>query len=293
MGRIVLINGEAEAPESASVSVYDRGFLYGDSVFETIRSYGGELFELAEHLERLAHSAERMGIAMPLSLDALAAEVKRAVALSGNDESYVRLMLTRGTGPLGLDPALADTPLRVVFVQPLKMPPAQLYRDGVTVCCLEMVRASDAAESAKLGNYVASVLALRKARERGADEALVMNREGFVVEGTTSNVFVLCDGVLTTPPLTIGVLAGITRKEIARLAKESSIPFEERSLLQADVLRADEVFLTSSIRELVPVVKVDGRTIGDGKPGPITRKLHRAFRSGLGLGDQLPWLAAL
>ena len=288
-GRVVLINGEPSAPESATVSVYDRGFLYGDSVFETIRSYGGRLFQLDEHLVRLEVSAASMGIAMPVTVEVLAEEVHRAVALSGNDESYVRLMLTRGAGPFGLDPQLAQEPLRVLFVQPLRMPPAQLYQNGVTTHCVETVRASDAADSAKLGNYVASVLALRAAREKGAQEALVINRDGLVVEGTTSNIFVLLDGVMTTPPTSAGVLAGITRGVVVQLIGELGIPFEERALPRAEVRRADEVFLTSSVRELVPVVEVDGQPIGHGKPGALTRKLHRAFRAHVGLGDELPW----
>ena len=200
MGRIVLINGEAEAPESASVSVYDRGFLYGDSVFETIRSYGGELFELSEHLERLGHSAERMGIAMPLSLDALAEEVKRAVALSGNDESYVRLMLTRGTGPMGLDPALADTPLRVVFVQPLKMPPAQdtevEFRSKIDGC---MHACGHDTHTAMLST-AARVLSER--RDEIAGRVLFMFQPG--EEGHHGAKFMLEEGLLDVPNLSDG-----------------------------------------------------------------------------------------
>ena len=145
MGRIVYINGESVAPEEAKVSVYDRGFLYGDSIFETIRTYGGKLYELDEHLRRLNASSAKMGIAMPLPAAELAEEVQHAVAESENRESYVRLMLTRGSGPMGLDPHLASAPLRVIFVQELVMPPPELYRNGVTVSCVETVRASDAA----------------------------------------------------------------------------------------------------------------------------------------------------
>ncbi|HHH11301.1 MAG TPA: branched-chain-amino acid aminotransferase, partial [Sorangium sp.] len=229
MGRVVFINGAEVAPERATVSVYDRGFLYGDSVFETVRSYGGKLFALDEHLQRLARSADSMGIALPLPMEALAAEVRRAVAASGNEDSYVRMMLTRGSGPLGLDPNLAGHPLRVIFVHALEAPPAALYQRGVTVSCVQTVRASDAAPSAKLGNYFASVLALRTARARGAQEALVVNRDGLVVEGTTSNVFVLRAGVLTTPPLSAGVLAGITRAVVVDIIADLGLAFEERA----------------------------------------------------------------
>ncbi len=288
MSRVVVIDGEVVPPERAFISVYDRGFLYGDSVFETIRTYGGELFALEEHLSRLHDSAAKMGIDMPVDVATLAEETRRGVALSGNPESYARVMLTRGTGPLGLDTALAEGPCRVILVEPLVTPPPEHYANGISAWCVETVRASDAADSAKLGNYLASLLALRKARAAGAVEALVVNRDGLVVEGTTANVFAVKDGALITPPLDIGVLAGITRARVLAIAAELGIPVEERALTREQIQAVDELFLTSSIREILPVVRVDDVAIGSGQPGEITRKIHRAFRRRLGLDGRLP-----
>lgn len=285
--RLVYIDGERFAPEAARVSVYDRGFLYGDSVFETIRTYAGRLFALEEHMERLAESAAKIYIDLPVPLAQIQEETLAAVEAAGNDESYCRIMLTRGTGPVGLDTSLAEGPCRVTFVQPLRMPPEAHYREGVTAACVETVRASDAADNAKLGNYLASLLALRKARDAGADEALILS-QGRLVEGTTSNLFVVRGAQLLTPPLTAGILAGITRREVIAAARDEGLEVLEEALPPDEVVAADECFHTSSIRELVPIVAIDGRPVGEGKPGPTTRRLHRAFRRRVGL-ERLPY----
>lgn len=290
-GRYALIDGEGFAPADAKVSVYDRGFLYGDSVFETIRTYDGYLYALDDHLERLARSAEKMGITMPVSLAALAEEARRALAAAGNAESYVRIVVTRGSGPLGLATSLAERPLRVVIVEPLATPPREQYDKGISALCVQTVRASDAAQSAKLGNYLASALALREAHAAGASEALVVNRDGVVVEGTTSNVFAVISGKLVTPPLGTGVLDGITRGVVLTLAAELAIEVVYVALSPDEIVQADELFLTSSLRELMPVVTVDGKQIGDGRPGRVTRQLHRAFRARLGVAGRMPWEA--
>ncbi len=289
MGRLAVINGVSYAPEQAKVSIYDRGFLYGDSVFETIRTYGGVLFETAEHLRRLERSAASLGIAMPASAAQLGGEAERAVREADNPESYVRLMLTRGSGPLGLDPELcSEPPLRVIMVEPLVPPPPVLYQKGITTVCVQTVRASDAAQSAKIGNYLASALALQHARQRGADEALVVNREGIIVEGTTTNVFFVQGSKLITPPLEIGILPGITRKIVLDLARELFIGVELRALTPEQAHGMQEVFFTSSIRELLPIVSIDGHRIGTGKPGPVTRRLHLALRELAGIKDAPP-----
>ncbi len=288
MSRLVLIDGVSTPSERAQVSVYDRGFLYGDSVFETIRTYGGRLFALAEHIDRLARSASSVGIQLPVSTEQLAEETLRAVREAGNAESYARVMITRGSGPVDLDTASAEQPLRVVMVQPLTTPPVEYYRDGILVRCIETVRASDAAGSAKLGNYLASALALRLARDAGAAEALVVNRDGLVVEGPTSNVFLVKQGTIVTPPLEIGVLPGITRAIVIELAGELGLAVDFAAYPAERVVESDEIFLTSSIREVIPVVQVDDTVIGDGKPGRITGLLHRAFRQRVGLDGELP-----
>jgi branched-chain amino acid aminotransferase len=286
--RLVYIDGERFGPAEAKISVYDRGFLYGDSVFETIRTYGGKLFALEMHIDRLEESAAKMHIALPVDKATIVAETRRAVEEANNPESYARVMLTRGGGPLGLDTDLADGPTRVILVEPLQMPPKEHYERGIAAACIETVRASDAADSAKLGNYLASVLALRKAKEAGAVEALVVNRDGLVVEGTTSNIFAVVRGGLVTPPLDIGILAGITRAEVLAAAAELGIPVDERAMTATELYAVDELFITSSIREVLPVVVVDGHTIGTGTPGSITRRLHRAFRARVGLA-KLPF----
>jgi branched-chain amino acid aminotransferase len=291
MSRIVSIDGALSPPGEAKVSVYDRGFLYGDSIFETVRTYGGEPFALAEHMARLERSAARVGIAMPLSATDFGMEIRLAVRAARNPESYARAMLTRGSGPVGLDPALAGAPLRVILVEPLVLLPTAFYRDGIAVVTVRTERAADAAQGgAKVGNYLASLLALKEAKARGAQEALILDGAGRVVEGTTSNVFVVRGGEITTPPEQAGILLGITRAHLIEVAAELGRPLRLAELTVADLTSADEVFISSSLREVVPVVRVDDRPVAGGKPGPVTRALHAAFRARAGLGaDPMPW----
>ncbi|KYG07887.1 branched-chain-amino acid aminotransferase, partial [Sorangium cellulosum] len=219
-------------------------------------------------------------------------------------ESYVRVMLTRGSGPLGLDPALAGAPLRVIVVEPLKPLPGALYRDGISAITTPTQRAGDAAPGAKVSNYLESLLALREARAAGAHEALILDPSGHVVEGTTSNVFLLerrppahegaedAGHLLITPPKEAGILVGITRANVIDVAGELGIPVCCEPVTMARLLAAEEAFITSSLREIVPVVRVDGHAIGAGVPGPKTRALHAAFRKKVGLGEApLPWEA--
>lgn len=286
------IDGVVRPPEAAVVSVYDRGFLYGDSVFEVFRTYGGRPFALDEHLARLRRSAERVFIEVPVDDAAWRAEVDGALAAAGNEESYVRVMLTRGTGPLSLDPAAAVHPLRVILVEPVVPPPRDAYAHGVGVVTVRTRRATDdtSASGAKVSNYLPNLLALRDAKAAGGQEALVVDARGHVVEGASSNVFVVKAGRIATPPESAGILAGITRAHVLAAARALAIAVDERELPTADVHGADEVFITSSIRELLPVVRVDDRPIGDGKPGPVARALHRRFRESVGLGDRpMPW----
>lgn len=282
MTSLVLIDGRPVAPEAAHVSVFDRGFLYGDSVFETLRTYSGRPFALRRHLERLALSAARVFIELPVSLEQLAREVDSAVVGAGNAESYVRLTLTRGVGEgLGLDPGLSRHPLRVVIVAPLQTPPPESYRNGVAVVTHSTSRVTDgsAAAGAKVGNYLVAVLASRAARAASAAEALIVDGRGHVVEGATSNVFaVTSQGTLLTPPESDGILLGITRENVLAVARAQGVPVREQSLALSDVKGAAELFVCSSIRELLPVVSVDGAPVGGGKPGPVTLKLLAAFR---------------
>ncbi len=281
MTSLVLIDGRPMAPEQATVSVFDRGFLYGDSVFEVLRTYGGRPFALARHLTRLAQSAERVFIDLPVSVDQLGREVASAIVGAGNAESYVRLMITRGVGEsMGLDPGLSRHPLRVVIVTPLKAPPAETYLNGVAVVSYRTERVTDqsAAAGAKVGNYLTAVLAQRVARAADAAEALIVDARERVIEGATSNVFALVDGALWTPPESDGILAGITRETVLQVAGELGLSVRLESLTLPALKQASEVFVSSSIRELVPVVSVDGERVGSGQPGPVHARLLAAFR---------------
>jgi branched-chain amino acid aminotransferase len=290
MTRLASIDGTIFPPEEAKVSVYDRGFLYGDSVFETVRTYAGEPFALADHMARLQRSAERVGIEMPIPPAAFGMEIRLAIRAARNPECYARAMLTRGSGPVGLDPALASSPLRVILIEPLVPLPTVAYRDGVKVVTVRTERAGDAAHGAKVGNYLGSLLALKRAKAAGAHEALVLDTGGRVVEGTTSNVFYVKDRVLVTPPEEAGILPGITRAHLCEIAAERRLEVRFAAVTPADLAAADEVFLTSSIREILPVVAVDEHVVADGRPGPVTRALHEAFRTRVGLGaERMPW----
>jgi len=279
---LVLIDGRPMSPENAKISVFDRGFLYGDSVFEALRTYAGRPFALDQHLTRLAGSAARVFIELPVSLEQLGREVQSAIVGAGNAESYVRLTVTRGVGEtLGLDPGLSRHALRVVIVTPLKSPPPETYRDGVAVITHRTERVTDhsSAAGAKVGNYLMAVLASREARLANAAEALIVDGRGCVVEGATSNVFaVRSDGTLVTPPESDGILLGITRETVLTVAAALGIAVKLESLPLDALKGAAEVFVCSSIRELMPVVSVDGAKIGDGRPGPTTLRLLTAFR---------------
>jgi branched-chain amino acid aminotransferase len=278
--RLAIINGAPCPPEGATISVYDRGFLYGDSVFETLRTYGGHPFALDEHMARLERSAARVLISLPVQLSLIAAEVSEGIARAGNPESYVRVMLTRGSGPMGLDPDLAETPSRVILVEPLVAPSAEIYARGIQVILVRTARATDdnPAAGAKVANYLTSLLALREAKLRGAAEALIVDGRGCVLEGTTSNLFWVRGGKLGTTPEGSGILAGITRAHLLEVAGRIGVPVSTEEIDEDELARVDELFICSSIREVIAVVRVDGRSVGDGRPGPITERMHEGFR---------------
>ena len=291
-GRVVAIDGALCEPGAALVSVFDRGFLYGDAIFEVLRTYGGRPFALEEHLARLRRSAERVFIALPVDEATLRREVEAVLVAAGNVDSYVRLVVTRGSGPLSLDPDTATHPLRVLIVEPVVPPPREAYVRGVALVSVRARRATDetSASGAKVSNYLPNLLALREAKLRGAQEALVLDARGRVVEGASSNVFIVSGGRLATPPESAGILPGITRAHILAAAGALGIPADERELTLDEVYAAAEVFITSSIRELLPVVRIDDRVIGTGSPGAISRRLHRRFRDAVGLaGKPMPY----
>ncbi|MDX2051208.1 MAG: aminotransferase class IV [Polyangiaceae bacterium] len=280
MSQVVMINGQLVPPKEASVSVFDRGFLYGDSVFETLRTYNGVPFRMDLHMERLAWSAERVLIPLPVTLESLALEIEAAVRAADNPDSYVRVVVTRGTADtLGLDPALSIHPTRVVLVGPLHPPHQEAYQNGVSVITYRTARVSDqtVASGAKVGNYLVAVLAMHEAKQKGAVEALILDGVGRVLEGATSNVFAVRSGTLATPPLDLGILPGITRRVVMELAVQLGLVVHEQPIGLAELLDADEVFISSSIREVLPVVAVDERKIAQGTPGHITQRLMAAF----------------
>ena len=280
MTTLAVIDGSLRTEERAHISVFDRGFLFGDSVFEVLRTYGGRPYELGAHLDRLGRSARGMGIEMPIDARRMAREVERGLGKAANPESYLRIVLTRGRGPLHIDPRTAKSPSRVIIVSPLLSLPDDLYANGVELTSVRFGRATDGtrAAGAKVSAYVSNMLAFWHAREQGGYEALMVADDGHVSEGNSSNVFVVQAGEVLTPPLTLGILPGITRALVQRLAGALEIPFREAMLFPRDVERASEAFLTSSLREVVPVVRFDGQKIGDGLPGPITLRLLEAYR---------------
>jgi branched-chain amino acid aminotransferase len=276
---VVSIDGQLMPAREARVSVFDRGFLYGDSAFEVMRTYGRVPFREREHLRRLHESCERILIALEFDYQALSDEVRRTIAASQLDECNVRVMVTRGIGPLGLDISEARKPSVLVFATPLQAPPPAAYDEGVAVGLCHAARATDGtrAQGAKTSNYLGAVLALHQVRERGCHEALIVGPHGEVIEGATSNVFLVRDGVLATPPIEAGILAGITRLSVLELATRLALVVHETQVHPADLYHADEVFITSTVREIVPVVRVDDVVVGAGRPGPITQRIRAAY----------------
>ena len=279
-GTVVNINGVLFDKDSARVSVFDRGFLYGDSIYEVLRTYGGNVFDFDGHADRLWESAEALG--MPLSWDRkqLRTELARTLDAAGNDESYIRVVVTRGAGEIGLDPALAVGQQTLIVIKPLTLPTADFYARGISAIVPRVRRnLRDALDPAiKSGNYLNNILALHEAIRAGAQDAIMLDHRGLVTEGTTANVWIGRNGRLVTPPLSVGILAGITRRHVLRLAPEGGLTAEEADFDASALRAADEIFFTSSIKEIVPVTRLDGRAVGGGTPGPLTRRVSEIFQ---------------
>lgn len=266
-------------PADAKISVFDRGFLYGDSVYETMRTAGGRPLDLERHLARLRRSGDGIGLAIPWDDATLAATIERTHRAAGNDESYVRLVVTRGSGPLLLDPRQSEDSLLVVLVQPLVLPAAEAYERGIAAVIVGITKNAGTSidPEIKSGNYLNNILALRQAIAAGGDDAIMCNPEGAVSEGATSNVFMVEGGRIETPNMRTGILPGITRQKVCELAASLGTPVSETNIMPERLRRADEVFLTSSVRGIMPVTRLDGARVGDGTAGPITRRLHQAY----------------
>jgi branched-chain amino acid aminotransferase len=276
----VFISGKLYDKDDAKISVYDHGLLYGDGVFEGMRSYGGKVFRLAQHLDRLWDSAKAIWLEIPMTKDEMAKAVNDTLAINGIKDGYIRLIVTRGAGALGLDPNKCSNPQVIVITDHIQLYPKEMYENGLSIITASTIRNHSAALSPRIKslNYLNNIMAKIEGLQAGCVEALMLNAKGEVAECTGDNIFLIKKGELLTPPIDAGILEGITRDAVLELAAELKIPARQIPLVRHDVFIADECFLTGSAAEIIPVVKVDNRVIGSGKPGPITRKLNERFQ---------------
>jgi branched-chain amino acid aminotransferase len=276
----VYIDGEYFPKEEAKVSVFDHGLLYGDGIFEGIRAYNGRVFRLDEHLERLYLSARSILIDIPLSLDEMRDAVLETLRKNNMRDAYIRLLVTRGKGDLGLDPRKCPKPSIIIITDIIKLYPQETYENGLKLIIASTRKNSPDAISPRIKslNYLNNILGKLEAINAGCAEAVMLDRHGYLTECTSENIFLVKKGVMYTPTATVGILEGITREVVMELCGELGIPLEQSFLTAHDMLVADECFVTGTGAELIPVVGLTGRSIGDGKPGPITKKLLTAFR---------------
>ena len=275
----IYVNGEFTPPGEARIAVMDHGLLYGDGLFETLRTYGGRPFRVAEHLARLEEGMRTLAFAGAPDEPTLRGLLERTLARAGLPEAYLRLTVTRGVGQRGLDPSGCSSPSIIVAALPLRTYPEAHYAEGVSAATLwRRHREARPPPSIKTTSYQGAVLARAEVARRGVQEGLYLDEAGNVTEGTVSNVFCLLDGRLVTPPAAV-CLPGITRAEVLSLAREAGLSVEERELRAEELLAATELFVTSSLAELLPVVRLDGRQVGEGTPGPVQRSLLEAYRA--------------
>lgn len=281
----VNVNGQIVDGAEARISVFDHGFLYGEGIYETMRTYGGLPFLLERHLRRLRTSARMIALPIPLDDHAIGQRIASTTKAAGfglgaGHEAYIRLLVTRGVGELSYNPADCPESSIVIIVKPHVNLPARDYEAGVTIAIVSTVRNHPASVNplVKSNNLLNSALAMQEAIKRGAFEGLMRNYRGELAELSTANLFIVKNGVAITPPLDAGLLAGITREFVFDIGSSLGVPVREAVLHDADLFGADEAFLTSTTRELVPIVQVDSQTIGDGRPGPVTRRLLEGYR---------------
>jgi branched-chain amino acid aminotransferase len=275
----VWINGKLFDKADARVSVYDHGLLYGDGVFEGLRVYGRKVFRLREHIDRLYDSARSIALEIPISREAMVDAVNATVQANSKVDGYVRLVVTRGSGNLGLDPRKCVEPQIIIIVDDISLYPPELYEQGMEVVTAATIRNHPNAVNPRIKslNYLNNILAKLEAIRAGCHEAIMLNHNGEVAECTGDNLFVVKRGALRTPPNFAGILEGVTRNAVLEMARAANIPAAEATLTRHDVYTADEIFLTGTAAEVIAVTKVDGRIIGNGKPGPITRQLRERF----------------
>lgn len=276
----IYLNGDYVEKEDAKVSVFDHGLLYGDGVFEGIRLYDGCVFKLDEHLERLEHSSKAILLNLPLSREELSEAVCETCRRNELRNGYVRLVVTRGPGHLGLTPDGCGPPNVIIIADEIQLYPEEFYENGLKIISVptRRINASALPPAVKSLNYLNNILAKIEAKRVGFQEALMLNDKGEVAECTGDNVFILSKGVLFTPPLDAGSLRGITRATVLDLADELEVPYREQALTRYDLWTADECFLTGTAAEVIPCVEVDHRPIGNGQPGEMTRRFITSFR---------------
>ena len=277
----IFIDGKYYNERDAKISVFDHGLLYGDGIFEGIRAYHGRVFKLKEHIDRLFYSAKAILLQIPMS----SAQITRAVVEVCREnkirDGYIRLVVTRGMGTLGLNPKSCKRPSVIIIADKIQLYPPEVYRRGLDIITVPTTRNLHSAlnPAIKSLNYLNNILAKIEANNGGCEEAVMLNAEGFVAECTGDNLFIVKDGALLTPPLSAGALYGITRRTVMELAEESGLKVSEPNLTRYDLFSADECFLTGTGAEIVPVVKIDGRVIGTGKPGRVTRRLEDEYHA--------------
>lgn len=275
----VYISGNWVDREDAKISVFDHGLLYGDGVFEGMRSYSGKVFQLQKHLDRLWESARAIQLQIPGSKEEMATAVKETLRRNDLTDAYVRLVVTRGSGTLGLDPNRCCNPEVIIITDKIALYPQEYYEKGLELITAATIRNHPAALSPRIKslNYLNNILAKMEGARAGCVEALMLNHKGEVAECTGDNIFIVRRGSLLTPPIDAGILEGITRNVVLELARQQAIPVAEIAFTRHDIFIAQECFLTGSAAEVIPVVKLDDRMIGDGVPGPITLRLIKAF----------------
>ena len=275
----IWLDGKLVDKKDAKISVFDHGLLYGDGVFEGIRVYNSRVFELEAHIRRLYDSAKAIRLEIPMSRSELISAVEKTVEANGVIDGYIRLLVTRGVGTLGLNPFICKDSRLIIIADNIQLYPEELYEKGMKVISATTVRNHPLAipPQVKSLNYLNNILAKIEALDYEVPEAIMYNHEGYVAEATGDNVFIVRDGVIYTPPAEAGSLEGVTRGVVIRLAKEENFEVVEKNLTRFDLYVCDEFFLTGTAAEVIGIVEIDGRVIGDGKPGPITKLLRKKF----------------
>jgi len=276
----IYFNGKLVPKEEAAVSVFDHGLLYGDGVFEGIRFYGGRVFRLDEHIDRLYLSARAIALDIQMNPDEMARAVVETIRANDLTDGYVRLVVTRGEGSLGLSPRSCPKPTIFIIASTITLYPDEMYQNGLKLvtCATRRIAHGALSPMVKSLNYLNNIMAKIEAEQAGAGEGLMLNEQGYVAECTGDNVFVVKSGAITTPPISAGALAGVTRGVVFEMARELGIPMAERDITRYDIYTADECFLTGTAAEIIPAVVLDSRPVNDGKPGPVTGRLIKRFR---------------